>query len=182
MIGLNAGIALLSGAMMDYNNPAACDASIHDIAGALSNVCRFSGHLPQFYSVAQHAVNTSHIVDPRYEFDALMHDTAEAFTNDLPTPLKQAFPVFKELEVRIESAMADRFGFAYPLPDPVKQADLEMLGLEKVYVKRDYTDWEILRGVDYERHIGRSRVDLSPWTPVVAYNRFLERYAELAGG
>src|SRR3954471_20188676 len=102
-IKMNDGIALLSGALFDYNNPDKSDVTLDDIATALSNVCRFSGHLPCFYSVAQHLVNTSRIVAPEFAFDALMHDTAEAFTNDLPTPLKWALPIFKELEVKIES-------------------------------------------------------------------------------
>jgi 5'-deoxynucleotidase YfbR-like HD superfamily hydrolase len=117
---LSDGIRLLSGALFDYNAPRASEVLISDIAASLSKVCRFAGHIHQFYSVAQHAVNTRLIVAPEYAFTALMHDTAEAFTNDLPTPLKFAVPIFKELEVRIESAMAERFGFTYPLPDAVK--------------------------------------------------------------
>jgi len=148
MIELNEGISLLSGAMFDYNNPDKSEVTIEDIATALSNVCRFSGHVHYFYSVAQHAVNASYIVDPVLAFDALMHDTAEAFTNDLPTPLKAAFPVFKELEVKIESAMAKRFGFAYPLPPAIKFADLQMLKMEKERIKRDHDHWACLEGID----------------------------------
>jgi hypothetical protein len=48
----------------NYNKPEESDVTIEDIASALSNVCRFSGHLPRFYSVAQHLVNTSRIVKP----------------------------------------------------------------------------------------------------------------------
>jgi hypothetical protein len=172
------GIRLLSGAMFDYDNPAASDVRIEDIAGALSKVCRFAGHIPQFYSVAQHAVNTSRIVPPEYAFTALLHDTAEAFTNDLPTPLKfKAGDFFKPLEIRIESAMAARFGFAYPLPDPVKLADLQMLALEKEYLKRDHSQWDCLDGVDYE-HL-RPLIYLSPMTASRAERLFLERYFEL---
>lgn len=176
-VELNAGIRLLSGDLFDYNAPANGRVVIEDIAAALSNVCRFAGHVPYFYSVAQHVINTSRIVAPEFAFTALMHDTAEAFTNDLPTPLKHAVPVFKELEVTIESDMARRFGFQYPLPPEIKVADLQMLALEKVYVKRDLSHWSILDGTEFE-HLRRA-VDLRPMTPSRAKELFLERYHEL---
>ncbi len=171
------GIALLSGAMFNYNKPEESDVTIDDIATALSNVCRFSGHLPRFYSVAQHLVNTSHIVPEQFAFTALMHDTAEAFTNDLPTPLKAALPIFKELEVTIERAMSEKFGFVYPYPAAVKLADTQMLLLEKNYVKEDTNEWQYYRGVEFE-HL-RDKVDLDSWQPRRAKREFLERYEEL---
>jgi hypothetical protein len=179
-IQLNDGIALLSGSMFDYNNPEASDVTIEDIATALANVCRFSGHLYYFYSVAQHAVNASYIVDPEFAFDALMHDTAEAFTNDLPTPLKAAFPIFKELEIKIEGAMAKKFGFNYPLSPEIKVADLQMLRMEKERIKKDKTEWECLNGIEIE-HLW-DKVDLRMLTPPQARKLFLARFEELNDG
>ena len=178
MIQLNEGIRLFSGVMFDYNNPGESDVAIEDIAHALSNICRFAGHVRHFYSVAQHAVNCSCIVASEFAYEALLHDTAEAFTNDLPTPLKFAVPIFKDLEVRIESAMAERFNFTYPLPAEVGLADLQMLQLEKNELKGTEGDWEVLRGVE-SAHL-RGLVDLSPWTPAEAKARFLDRYEELS--
>lgn len=177
VVALTDGIRLLSGQMFDYANPRANPIDIDDIAAALSKVCRFSGHLPYFYSVAQHAVNTSYIVAPEFAFTALMHDTAEAFTNDLPTPLKTALPVFKELEVAIESAMSEQFGFAFPLPAEVKHADLQMLQLEKVHVKQDHSTWAILEGVESDHLL--DKVDLTSWVPAYAQARFLARFLEI---
>lgn len=177
MIQLNDGIRLLSGALFDYNEPEKTDVQIEDIAAALSKVCRFAGHIHQFYSVAQHAINASRIVPQEHAFDALMHDTAEAFTNDLPTPLKFAVPVFKELEVKIESAMSVRFGFNYPLPDAVKLADSQMLSIEKIKLKRDHSHWSVLDGIE-TAHI-EHLVDLTPMVPNRAERLFLERYWEL---
>lgn len=170
-------ISLLSGGQFNYNQPENSDVTLDDLASALSNICRFSGHLPSFYSVAQHLVNTSRIVSSEYAFDALMHDTAEAFTNDLPTPLKWALPVFKELEVKIESAMSQKFGFHYPYPDAVKQADTEMLILEKLYVKGDTSIWPMYEGIKVE-HL-KDKVDLKGWQPCRAKREFLERFEEL---
>jgi hypothetical protein len=171
-------ISLLSGGQFNYNNPEESNVDLDDLAGALSNICRFSGHLPTFYSVAQHLVNTSRIVPVEHAFDALMHDTAEAFTNDLPTPLKWALPVFKELEVKIEAAMADKFGFSFPYPDCIKSADTVMLLLEKTYVKGDTSVWPNYEGIEFEHF--KDKVDLKGWTPKRAKREFLERYHELA--
>lgn len=170
-------IGLLSGAQFNYNRPEESDVTLDDLASALSNICRFSGHLPCFYSVAQHLVNTSRIVRPEVAFDALMHDTSEAFTNDLPTPLKWAFPVFKELEIKIEAAMAEKFGFNYPYPSEVKQADIEMLILEKLYVKKDNRVWPNYEDIIVDHLV--DKVDLKPWQPQRAKREFLERYEEL---
>ena len=49
-------IQTLSGKKFDYLNSTTDDVEIEDIATALSHICRFSGHLPEFYSVAQHSV------------------------------------------------------------------------------------------------------------------------------
>lgn len=171
------GISLLSGAEFDYNNPSKSNVTIDDIATALSNVCRFSGHLYQFYSVAQHAVNTSHIVEPGFAFTALMHDTAEAFTNDLPTPLKVSLPVFKKLEIKIESAMSKKFGFEFPLPQEVKYADLQMLKIEKMLLKRDQNRWPLLDGVEINTAIRKVHMELM--TPPEAKKFFMDRFNQL---
>jgi len=178
-IPLTAGITLLSGTMFDYLNPGASKIDINDIATPLSNVCRFAGHLPMFYSVAQHVVNCSYIVPPAFAFDALMHDTAEAFTNDIPTPLKTALPVFKELECKIEAAMAEQFGFEYPLHPAVHLADRQMLGLEMRYIKGDHGEHEVLQGIDFEGLQHMPGVCLTSLAPRVARQLFLDRYEEL---
>jgi uncharacterized protein len=170
-------IGTLSGGRFNYNYPEQSDVTLDDVASALSNICRFAGHLPCFYSVAQHLVNTSRIVEPVFAFDALMHDTAEAFTNDMPTPLKWAFPVFKDLQVEIESAIAKKFGFNYPYPIEVKQADTEMIILEKLYVKNDDRHWPGYEGIVVDHLL--NKVDLKPWQPQRAKREFLERYHQL---
>jgi len=81
-------IQTLSGKKFSYQFATADDIDIEDIANALSNICRFAGHLPEFYSVAQHSVLVSQIVPPEFAFEALMHDAAEAYCQDIPAPLK----------------------------------------------------------------------------------------------
>lgn len=83
---------------------------IVDIARALSNTCRYNGHLPEgvHYSVAQHSSIVATIVSkelisrfgPLAHFDddfrkiikaALLHDAPEAYMADLPGPLKGGY-------------------------------------------------------------------------------------------
>ena len=175
MMELQEGIVLRSGTVFNYNNPGETRIPIEDIAFALSNVCRFAGHIP-FYSVAQHCVNVSMLVPKEHALTALLHDTAEAVTNDLPTPLKMAIPAFKDLEVRIESALAPMFGFQFPYPAEVKYADLQMLLVEKVYLKKDQSDWAVLEGVEMP---DMTLIDISKMNPVQAREVFLDRYDEL---
>lgn len=176
-VNLSHGIRLLNGDLFSYDDPDAGEVTIYDIANALGNICRFAGQIPYFYSVAQHSINVSRIVPPEHALAGLLHDTSEAFTNDIPTPLKHAVPMFKELEVKIEASMARRFGFQYPLNDCIKLADLQMLQLEKIHIKGDFSHWSTLDGIESSHLI--DAVDLDEMMPSEARDLFLLRYQEL---
>lgn len=176
-IQMSDGIELLNGQMFDFFNPSATEISVEELAHVLSNVCRFAGHVRYFYSVAQHAVNASLIVAEGHEKAALLHDTAEGFTNDIVTPLKVQVPLFKDIETVIESDMARRFDFQYPLSPEVKLADLQMLKIEKDILKPSTSHWAILDGVEVDHLL--DRVDMRPMTPTEACDAFLQRWEEV---
>lgn len=134
--------------------PNADDITIESIAHALAHTCRFGGHTRAFYSVAEHSVRVaaSDCVPSWLKFDALMHDAAEAFVGDIPTPLKKLLPRFNVIEHRVEDAIITRFGcheIHHPL---VKKADLELLATEKRDLMPVVADeWDCLAGVDPQK-------------------------------
>lgn len=175
-------IQLTSGVHFDYLNPGKTYIPIEDIGHSLGNICRFAGHCKYYFSVAQHAYNCSYAVEPEFAFAALMHDTGEAFTNDLPSPLKRIFPQFKELEKNIETAIAKMHGFQYPLPDAVHKVDRDMLLLEKEHLFPGTEDWEWLENLDItylHNLVAVGAVNMGLMSPARATELFLQRYEEL---
>lgn len=129
-----------------YFNPCDPDSSlieIEDIAHALSMQVRFGGHLPTFYSVAQHSVLTRQLVkpDPKLELTALMHDASEAYLIDVPRPVKEQLSNYKEIEDRLMKVIAEKFGFIWPFPPEVKDADEKMLRNEWEAIKLQNKNW-----------------------------------------
>lgn len=92
-------ILLRSGVMHDLLNPAANgDPNIEDIAHALANICRWTGHTSRFYSVAEHCIRAAAIAPSGCKLHVLMHDATEAYLGDVATPLKQLLPKYQEIE------------------------------------------------------------------------------------
>lgn len=85
------------------------DIDIEDIAHALSHIPRFAGHTKKFYSVAQHCVWVAEHCPQPYMLGGLLHDAAEAYLMDIPTPVKERIPGYKEAEHRILVKVAIKF-------------------------------------------------------------------------
>lgn len=69
------------------------DINVRDVAHHLANICRYTGACPTFYSVAQHSVYVSSLMWSAYRaaeaaMAGLLHDAAEAYFNDLASPVK----------------------------------------------------------------------------------------------
>lgn len=151
--------------------------NIEDIAHALSNLCRFTGHTREFYSVAEHSYYVSTIVPPQHALAGLLHDAAEAYLGDVSSPLKALLPDYKTLERQIEMQIFQTFDLPASLPAEVKHADLVMVATEK----RDLmpvtaNQWPGLaaRGIH-----PRADLVIRPWPPGQAKAFFLARFKEL---
>ena len=92
----------------DFTAPEGYAFEIDVIAQALSKLCRFAGHTSGFYSVAQHSVFVSMLLEaegPELAMMGLLHDAAEAFVGDVAAPLKMLLPEYKAVEQRVERAL-----------------------------------------------------------------------------
>lgn len=170
-------IMTFRGTYFDYTNPRGCNIHIEDIAHGLSNVCRFAGHTPRFYSVAQHCVMASRLVPPEHALQTLLHDASEAFMGDVPTPLKMLLPEYKAIEREVQAAIYEQFGLPAKDHPEVKCADLQMLRLEKHYLMRQdggKVPWAILEGVELPNIV----LD-NCWVPQIAKMAFLARYDQI---
>ncbi|MGN6870234.1 MAG: HD family hydrolase [Solirubrobacteraceae bacterium] len=151
-----------------------------DIARALGNLCRFGGHSRVFYSVAQHCVIVSRVVEERGgdvedAFAALMHDAGEAYLGDMPHPLKHRSALgaaFREAEARLEETIRDRFGIKPNVPE-IKAVDRALLATERRVFSAEAWHWPELDDVE------PLDLELTPWPPERATDEFAKRYAEL---
>ncbi len=123
-------IRTISGQYVNVFEPNPDTLLIEDIAHALSNQCRFGGHLPEFYSVAQHSLLCYEIAPDEFKYDALMHDASEAYLLDFPKPIKVEMPQYNEVEHNLMMVLAKKFNFNYPKSPAVENVDVHLLNWE----------------------------------------------------
>jgi 5'-deoxynucleotidase YfbR-like HD superfamily hydrolase len=151
------------------------DVCLADIAHALSMQCRFSGHVREFYSVAQHSVLVSVYCDPAYALLGLLHDASEAYLMDLPRPLKHSpfFAFYREQEAAAMAAILNHFDpfCMWPphLQPSIKEADDRMLATEaRDLMAPLHPEWRSLKA-PYTRRV-------VSWSPEEAEIAFLRRF------
>jgi hypothetical protein len=167
-----------SGARVHILNPQPEEIRVEDIAHALSHLCRFCGHVPRFYSVAQHSVVVSDLLEDLgapLAFWGLLHDASEAYLHDLHRPLKRSLPGYSELESRMMAAICDRFGLPRRMPEPVRHADNVALATEF----RDLYGEPLVNCVAWGRAQPMETV-IRPHCSEVAEDLFLVRFEALA--
>jgi uncharacterized protein len=124
-------IRTVSGKYINVFDPKPEMFELSDLVFALSNIPRFGGHLPVFYSVLEHSINCCLLADAGHEKAALCHDLSEGTgLLDFPSPIKALFPDYKIVEDRVMKVLAEKFEFTYPLSAEVKKVDKIVLELE----------------------------------------------------
>lgn len=103
---------------------------IKDIAHALSMTCRFAGMGNAFYSVAEHSVVVADRLPDKYKLWGLLHDAAEAYIGDMPSPFKSLFSNYKEIEANILRVIVAKYGLDPEEPEAVKVVDRRLLHTE----------------------------------------------------
>jgi hypothetical protein len=86
-------IRTVSGRDLDVGTMTPADIQVEDISLPLSRQCRFGGRLSRHYSVAEHAVHVARVIlmetrSATLAYKGLHHDDDEAFTVDVPQPVK----------------------------------------------------------------------------------------------
>ena len=163
-----------------------------DIAHALSMKCRFSGHCKQFYSVAEHSVRVSVLLQLTYRHDikllllGLLHDAAETYLPDIVAPLKArmhtgttiGIKAFKEAENRATANIFTGLGLDWAQDigekthKAIKHADLTMLATEARDLMSECDgDWTSLPDPDCR--------SIAPMSWREARSAFVSRWREL---
>lgn len=173
---------------------------IKDIARALSFQCRYAGHVRRFFSVAEHSVRVSEIVESRMpcqpvsacDYDSgvtcsaivrwgLIHDASEAYLGDVTRPLKHTpgMEGYRLAEAAMQGAIAAWLGLPTEEPDIVKAVDTEILGTEARQLKFPvHPDWAKTTATgELQPSIPGLRVGI--WTPAQAERAFLRRFNRL---
>lgn len=175
---------------------------IEDIAHALSMICRYTGHVSEFWSVAAHSIEVSKRVFADFvsgedggflyqtegleaveraarkiALTALLHDASEAYLVDVPRGLKNtaAFAGYKQHEAALERAVSERFGLEFPFPAIVKKHDDSILVDEIAnFFDPGSGLWSFY---DITRREDYPR--LLPLEPKLGFIRFMQRFEEL---
>lgn len=138
------------------HDPSPYDVRIGDIAHHLSLINRYTGATLFPYSVAEHSLLVSYVVEryaPEHALVALMHDATEAYLTDLNRPVKSGLPAYKALEQKNwERAVAPAFGLPHVIPDIVHAADTAILYYEKTRLLKQTpeTQWLPITGAAAE--------------------------------
>ncbi len=174
--------------------PRAEDIELADVAHGLAMTCRYGGQSRHYYSVAEHCVIVSEVVERdalfaglpiatvrAWALAALLHDSAEAYIGDMVRPLKHQPEMleFRNAERAIEVEVCRRFSLGAPTGDrtaAIKTVDDRILVDEIHALMPDpsmYAPW--LQGLE---PLG---ITIVGWSPAQSERQFLARYRVLTG-
>lgn len=150
---------------------------IQDISFALSNICRFGGHV-EFYSVAEHCCHVSDACPIGLKLLGLMHDSTEAFLGDMVRPLKQQMSFYQEVEDMMWHVIAKKFNLPFSTA-AIKPYDNQALLAERNHLMEEGPNtrkW-------YWDHAGIKPLPckIECWPPIVARREFMKRYNSYVG-
>ena len=125
----------LFGTAFELNNPNPADVDPAEIAASLSGINRYLNHTREPWNVAEHSLLCEALLpdgtSATTRLLVLLHDAHEAYTGDMPTPVKRALMelnpsalvAFKTLQEGIQRAVHARLN----LPIEPDAADLETI-------------------------------------------------------
>ena len=178
-VGTGPWIELITGGRFYFNKPMY---DIGAIAHSLSHVCRFTGHCRKFYSVAEHSVLVSRIMedmglgDP---LEGLLHDGVESVLADVARPIKSLLKDYKALEAALDIAMRKQFALPEQMTDGCKRADTIALMIEAREIMPN-------KGANFENipdedllAAKKASYMIAAWSPENARERFMTRMHDI---
>ena len=176
--------ATASGRRWNLLDPKPDDVHWPDIAHALARICRFNGHTPEFYSVAQHCCIVSDHLSAGVRLHGLLHDAHEAFIGDIVSPVRNALgrldagaaEALRRLTLAQDIAIYTAAGLTWPPAHSTQHAiedmDARILAAEFRDIMRDLGP-----GIDLSK---APETVISPWPAPVAEKAWLERFHSLS--
>lgn len=160
-------IRTYSGQIFDYEDISSNKVILEDCLIPLSNICRFGGHTPQFYSVLNHSLNCyeflvteMHVTCAETLMHTLIHDFTEAYCGDMVKPLKIGMDSYNQKEEELRKLIFPMFGIDEETyirtKEMVKFADDVMIANELHSIKGDTgTEYlqELVNKHPYEIHV-----------------------------
>lgn len=116
------------------------DIHIRDIAHGLAMTCRWGGQCSRFFSVAEHSVGVAENCPEDVALLGLLHDAAEAYIGDIPSPFKDDISNYRDIERAILKVIFDKYGVSGLNYNPVKAVDERMMHTEAAILLPD-SDW-----------------------------------------
>lgn len=158
------------------------DLDIKDIAHALSLICRFTGHVKQFYCVADHSIRVSDLCSKENKLWGLLHDASEAYLADVARPIKrnpEFGAYYKTVESGLMACVIEKFNLASPEPSEVKTYDNILLRTEQRDLMPLANDGPLEDNNRWKDGVPALPDKLVPRTSKESEELFLQRFQEL---
>jgi hypothetical protein len=178
-VGTGPWIELITGSRFYFNKPMY---DVGAIAHSLSHICRFTGHSRKFYSVAEHSVLVSRIMEDQGlgdPMEGLLHDGVESVLADVARPIKSLLKDYKALEAALDSAMRKQFALPEAMTEGCKRADSIALLIEARELMPN--KGENFEGMpdDVVLAARKATYMVAAWTPENARERFMTRMHDI---
>ena len=175
-------IGTFSGKQININEICDSDIEIVDVAVGLAQQCRYAGQVWPFYSVAEHSILVSMLVEdePQLRLKALLHDAPEYILNDLIRPVKRKISGYDALEDVVHAALSKKFDLVYNEDDwlKIKMVDDLITVAERRKLMPRLDPGAYGRGVP---EVEIPLVHFECMSPPVAALQFLSRFRFLSG-
>ena len=187
-----------SGNIFDFGDIESNNISIVDISHALSLTCRYNGHCPMFYSVAEHSVHAlhmAHYIGSKYPeeikdrftlLNILLHDASEAYLNDIVRPVKKSLRDYIEIEEKVQKHIINKLieepeSYKYEVANKLLKADIKYFDQLMLIAEMDtfFPGSEVMvedTSMFMKEYIDKAKTLIKCWDPKEAELEYLILY------